>query len=218
MPAELDTTYAFTGQSLVAQQFNRLTVRAFAGAKIYYHPTRQRHISYHWLCDCVCGASIIVTTANLQSGHAQSCGCLQKESRIKHGYGGRKNRHSLYHVWDAMVQRCTNPNNKGYANYGGRGITVCSKWLRFEGFVDDMGHLWNPGLLIERVGNDGNYCKENCVFADRDTQNGNKRNTVHITINGVTRPFFVWGKEMGCNYSTARRRYKCGWPAERLFT
>jgi hypothetical protein len=217
MPAELDTTYCFTGQSLVGQRFHRLTVRAFAGAKVYPSKHQSRHVVAHWLCACDCGKEIVVSVANLRSSHVQSCGCFQKEHRIRHGYGGRVNRHPLYHVWDAMVQRCTNPNSIGYSSYGGRGISVCDAWFDFANFLADMGALWQRGLTIERRDNDGNYCPSNCIFIPRAEQPLNKQNTVRVTVGERTQTLSQWVKETGCNYATARSRLKRGWPAERLF-
>ena len=89
--------------------------------------------------------------------------------RGKHGKHGTP----VYQVWNHMLQRCTNPKNPGFKHYGGRGITVCERWLQFANFYADMGDP-PPGLMIEREDNDKGYSPDNCVWADRLTQNHNK--------------------------------------------
>lgn len=119
----------------------------------------------------------------------RSCGCLYRESaralgysRTKHGGAvgltrGEK-RDPRYFVWVAMIQRCTNPNNKRFADYGGRGIRVCDRWREsFEHFIEDMGpRPAGPGTIsIERKDNDGSYEPSNCVWATAREQKLNQR-------------------------------------------
>lgn len=84
-------------------------------------------------------------------------------------------RPSEYNSWANMKQRVLNENRPSYCDYGGRGITICEKWMTFDGFFEDMGFKPSVDFSIERVDVDGNYCKENCVWADRLTQNLNQR-------------------------------------------
>lgn len=98
--------------------------------------------------------------------------------RTTHGHSrsrmtGRK-ASATYDIWAAMIQRCTNPKNKDWAGYGGRGITVCERWLTFENFLTDMGER-PDGLSIERRNNDRGYGPDNCYWADALTQARNKR-------------------------------------------
>lgn len=95
--------------------------------------------------------------------------------KMKHGFriGGRSG-HQLYDIWAAMRDRCNNPRNKQFSNYGGRGIRVCSQWDDFACFVFDMGER-PPGFTLDRRNNDGNYEPENCRWVDRLTQSHNSR-------------------------------------------
>lgn len=95
---------------------------------------------------------------------------------MKHGfcaYGKTKFAPS-YNIWNAMKQRCFDKNYPPYERYGGRGITVCKRWLVFQNFLDDMGHK-PEGLSIDRKNNDGNYCKSNCRWATPKEQADNRR-------------------------------------------
>lgn len=131
----------------------------------------------YWKCLCDCGNEIAIPAPSLNSGDAKSCGCYQKqrtsEASITHGL----RRSSEYAIWNTMKQRCENPSNPAYKNYGGRGIDVCESWRNsFERFYSDMGS--RPiGLTIERINNDGNYEPANCKWATYKEQAGNKRNT-----------------------------------------
>lgn len=151
--------------------FERLTI-------VSVGPVRKtkagRYLSRVATCVCVCGRTTEVEINSLKTGNTKSCGCLLAESTkaraTKHG------RHSTatYKVWSAMVQRCTNPKNPGYKNYGGRGITVDQTWLAFENFYRDMGDP-PQGMSLDRIDNDSTYNKYNCRWTDRSTQAHNKR-------------------------------------------
>lgn len=81
----------------------------------------------------------------------------------------------LYYVWASMKARCLNPLHRAYKDYGGRGIQICEKWLQCEGFVEDMSSTYAPGLELDRIDNDGPYCKDNCRWTDRRMNNSNTR-------------------------------------------
>lgn len=88
-----------------------------------------------------------------------------------------------YWVWADMKGRCANENHAGYANYGGRGITVCERWLKFENFAADM--LPRPeGGMLDRKDNNAGYSPENCRWANRQEQNSNRRNCIYVEHGG----------------------------------
>jgi hypothetical protein len=130
-----------------------------------------------WLCQCDCGNEITLSSNPLQRGNTKSCGCLKPESiGNAHRTHGMRNTPE-YDVWAGMRQRCTNPNHVGYANYGGRGITVCKRWDIFENFIADMGQRPNSNYTIDRIDNNGNYEPGNCQWLKSGDQQKNKRNS-----------------------------------------
>ena len=156
-----------------------------------------------WKCLCDCGKSSVVMGQSLRRGQTKSCGCAQ--APITHGKSGIKE----YSVWDAMIQRCTNVNHKNYHNYGGRGITVCDRWKKFEHFYEDMGEA--NGLSLDRVDNDKGYSRDNCRWATQKVQANNMRTNVIITVDGVTKTRQEWSIISGISSENIRSRMRDGW-------
>jgi len=134
----------------------------------------------YWKCKCLCGNETITRTDILLNGQSQSCGCLAAELCQKrlliHGHTIHHNTNGspTYISWRTMRQRCLNPANEHYPDYGGRGIKVCSHWNNFANFLHDMGER-PEGLTLDRINVDGDYEPSNCRWADSTTQNNNSR-------------------------------------------
>jgi len=118
-----------------------------------------------------------------------------------------------------MKDRCLNPKDKRYHRYGGRGITVCKRWLNFEGFSQDMGATYKNGLTLERINNNGNYTPSNCVWIPFAEQAKNRSDTVFIEWNGKRQCMRDWERELGFNKGTLRMRLRrYGWSVERALS
>lgn len=198
---------------LTGQKFGRLTVIERA--------KNAKYSSVRWLCQCDCGQQTVVTAGNLKNNHTRSCGCLRRDINSKihyiHGYSHSKNkRNEIYTIWKDIVKRCNNSNCNNYENYGGRGIRICNKWLKFINFLEDMGER-PRGMSVDRINNDGDYCPENCKWSTRKEQNRNSRHNVLITINNKTRCLSEWCEFYQLPYQKVYGRLYRGWiPEEAL--
>lgn len=189
---------------LIGRRFGRLLVTKRA-------PNRAYSSQAVWECVCDCGKVLSVVSGELRNGQ-RSCGCLHREETA-----ARLTRHGLYSspeykIWSGMIQRCTNVKNEKFQSYGGRGITVCERWMDFPSFYADMGPR-PPTLQLERRDNDKGYSLENCYWATRSQQMRNTRNTRFLTIDGRTQCVTAWAQEFGIpidafRYSLTKHIYK----------
>jgi hypothetical protein len=198
---------------VTGHKYGRLTVLGPVG---FGNPTgkgKKRRIK--WLCECSCGMQKDFFLYNLRNGHTKSCGCLTDESRTKHGMCGTPE----YRTWSDMIQRCTNPNDGEYHNYGARGIKICDRWLTAKNFLKDMGEK-PEGMQIERIDNDGNYEPGNCCWATPKEQARNRRGVkLIITYRGKTQCLTDWAEELGVHRATLwSRLYRAKWQTEKAFT
>lgn len=137
-------------------------------------PSGKRMVT--WICKCECGNIFETNVNNLRNNHTNSCGCLRKYSgNVNHGLYWKERK--LFAVWINMKQRCTNPNNRSYKDYGKRGISVCEEWLNdFKNFYEwAMQNGYQNGLTLDRINNNGNYEPSNCRWTTMLIQRHNQR-------------------------------------------
>ncbi len=187
---------------LAGRYFGRLFVVGFSHSKK----------ASFWHTRCVCGTNKVIMGSSLSGGTTNSCGCLWRNDKRTHGMVYSY----AYVTWLGIKQRCYNPNNKGYKNYGGRGIIMCGRWLEsFENFLSDMGER-SKGLTIERIDNNGNYEPNNCYYANAKQQCNNRRSNIWITSKGKTLTAAQWSKETGVDGATISSRIRnLGWDHEK---
>lgn len=180
-------------------------------AKRQVHRDNDKHHAY-WECECDCGNIVIVRKDSLESGHAKSCGCMEKKYK-KHGYSYTK----LYGIFQNMKDRCYNPNNQAYPSYGGRGITICPEWLQDGGVENFIKWSYENGYVdgksraqqsIDRKDNDKGYSPDNCRWVNKDIQNYNKRCTRKIVIDGEEKTILDLHNEYGISITALRGRYQ----------
>lgn len=154
-------------------------------------------------CKCDCGRIIEVKAKYLLNGDTKSCGCLKIEAAITNGKNtlthGLTN-HPLYKVWSSMKDRCLNPSCHAYKDYGGRGICVSESWLTFINFYNDTIDGYSKGLELDRRKNSEGYSKDNFRWATPTENKRNRRTSIYLTVNGVTKHIAEWEKE----YSISR--------------
>lgn len=203
------------GMSVVdrtGERYGRLTVLSRAENKI--EPSGA--VRAQWKCKCDCGNERIVSGQTLSKGTTKSCGCLVKDVRKESATHGRSY-DGIYHVWNMMKQRCTNPSYTSWGSYGGRGITVCDRWLKFENFLEDMGERPH-GMTLERKDNERGYEPGNVVWASRLDQANNRRTNVYLELKGSVMTIAEWGRKTGFGKSVIANRIADGWSVERALT
>lgn len=185
-----------------------------------------------WRCRCKCGKETLVAGSHLTSGHTRSCGCYASEQHAKRGkllvengvlshttHGGTHER--LYTIWSGMNDRCNNSGAYAYRFYGGRGIKICDEWKCYENFrnwaiqngYDEKAQKGK--CTIDRIDSDGDYCPENCRWADIKTQCNNRRSNLVFEYNGQKKNVMQWSEEYNLPYGTLRARLvKYGWTIE----
>lgn len=186
---------------MLGQQFGRLTV--LCGDDPHVCPSGAKHPK--WICRCDCGSQISVLQTNLRKGNTRSCGC----DRVKHGHALPGKRTSTYGIWSKMIQRCENADDPKFNMYGGRGITVCDRWNKFENFLADMGER-PEGKSIDREDNSRGYVPGNCRWATRKEQQRNMRSNRFVEYGGRKVSVAELAEILGQPYSTVRAKVASG--------
>lgn len=154
-------------------------------------------------CRCSCGRTFVVDNRNLRTGRSTACRSCGK---TRHGCSRTSGHTRAYAAWRNMRQRCTRPTHPQYADYGGRGITVCERWASFENFLQDMGEP-AAGLSLDRIDNDKGYSPENCRWATASVQASNKRKQL-VAYRGQLYTRAELAAQLGVPYTTL-----CRWAA-----
>ena len=161
---------------LTGKRFGRLVAQQREGA---------RNRKALWRCSCDCGGTALVIANYLQVGTTRSCGCLRVETNQLRLTTHRLTGTPEYRSWNSLRNRCLNESNAAYHKYGGRGITICARWLEsFANFLEDMGPRPGPQHSIERKDNNLGYSKENCVWATAKVQGRNTRRNYYLMYEG----------------------------------
>lgn len=191
---------------MIGKIFGALTVIGFSH--------KDKFNKARWSCRCECGSEKIAEGSKLRKGEIKSCGCLTVKLISKglttHGMSKSK----TYKIWSSMKNRCNNQRDPAYVWYGGRGIKICVRWMKFENFLADMGE--HPeGMSIERKDNNGNYELENCKWATREEQGRNTSSNVFITFNSETLHVSEFARKVGMSPACLHSRLRYGWSIER---
>ena len=147
----------------------------------------------------------------LRNGHTKSCGCLYE----RHGMSYI----SQYQAYYQMKRRCSTPSDKGFASYGGRGITVCDRWKHsFAAFLEDMGERPSKKHSLDRIDNDGPYSPDNCRWGTLEQQHNNTRTNRLLIFRGRTLTVAEWARRLHMRYYVLSLRIHAGWSVERALT
>jgi hypothetical protein len=202
-------------KNIAGEQFGRLLVLRRDGS---------RYGQAAWACRCACGNEFSVSGSSLRTGATRSCGCLNNEVRAERGRQSRTHGHAVarsptYCSWHHAKARCNWPAHHAFADYGGRGIKMCERWLdSFENFLADMGPR-PTGKTLDRYPNpNGDYEPGNCRWATWTEQAQNSRRTRLITLRGETKCMSEWARVLGVAPRVLCDRLKRGWPIERALT
>ena len=205
---------------LTNKEIGLLTVVWFDYFKYFKNNSR---IAY-WKCKCECGCIKSIASNNLTSGRVVSCGCYSRKraSEVHKKYEKGSNSR-LYHIWQDIKQRCYNPNEKKFSDYGERGISVCDEWKNdYENFCNwaykngyDENALFGK-CSIDRINVNGNYEPNNCRWVDFKTQGRNKRNNRIIEYDKERYTASEFCEKFNLNYKTFMNRIYSNWSLDKI--
>lgn len=169
-----------------------------------------------WLFLCDCGIKKIIIKDNVINGHTKSCGCIYGKNKTTHNLSKSKE----YNIYYCIIKRCYNKNYTEYEYYGKRGIKVCDRWINsFENFLEDMGKRPSKSHSIDRIDNNGNYCKENCRWATKKEQARNNRHNKLLKFNNKIKTLPEHCEELNLNYPTIKTRiYTLKWDIDKALS
>jgi hypothetical protein len=197
----------------IGKTIGRWTIISFA------YQQDKKHGAIYFNCKCSCGKTKCRVLKSIVRGLSKSCGCFaveQVKDKLKKYFNGEQGSKE-YRAWADMKTRCYNKKRETYHRYGGRGIKVCSRWLSsFENFFEDMGLCPQGKNSLDRVRNNGNYCKSNCRWATSKEQSANTSKAINIKFKGKTQPLMQWALEIGISQSALGLRYRNGLRGEKL--
>lgn len=190
--------------------FGRLVVLNIPEGRV-----RKTHVAL-W-CRCSCGKTVLVPRCDLLRERTRSCGCQRREKAreraltcTQHGHASKRSSTPTYRTWSGMKRRCCVPSDRGFKNYGGRGIQVCHRWREFGNFLRDMG-VRPSGSSLGRIDNDGPYSPENCRWERSLQQAENRRTTVWVTWKGRRMALSAFVRNHKVPYQRTWKRIKKGW-------
>lgn len=205
-------------ENIIGKKYGSLTVLSDAGFRCFGKNNVKKPL---WNCRCDCGNKTTATGESLRTGNKQSCGCLKKKAQLKshfiHGMTMGGNRIREYRIWSNMKNRCSNPKSNRFHIYGGRGISVCKRWMKFENFFNDMGEC-PKGMSLERKDRNKNYEPENCKWATIFEQANNTSKNRFLYFNGQSLTVAQWARKVLLPYGCISERLKRGWSVEKTLT
>jgi len=209
------------------KEFKDLTGDVFGRLTVVSRGPNTKEKCAQFYCLCSCGAEKLIRSRSLLSGKTISCGCNKSEktkifnslNKRTHGHKANGKVTTEYQTWTAMIDRTTNPNNKSFHRYGGRGIKICDRWLNsFENFLADMGYKPTKGLSIDRIDTNGNYEPSNCRWATALEQQNNRSSNVVVSYNGENNTISDWARKFGFKPYVIFLRLRNGWSFNKAIT
>lgn len=198
--------------------FDDIVGRRYGRLEVLYRTIDNPSGHPQFACQCDCGNVVLMSWPSLANGSdVPSCGCYARENRAKkltkHGLTGTP----LHRIWNHMRERCNNPKDKRFKDYGGRGIYVCDRWKDkdsgLEAFVADMGPTYRPGLQLDRINNNGPYSPENCHWVTSKENNRNRRDTLFIDSILGEMTLAEFAEKIGIPYTEVYQRLRVeGYP------
>lgn len=188
------------------------------GKLVVVRRTTSTNNNVRWECRCDCGRIVPVFGCNLVTGASTSCGCYRTAVTIARNTTHGKSKTTEWRIWGGMIDRCRRSRSKSFADYGKRGIRVCSRWRSFENFLADMGPRPSNAHSIERKDNDGPYSLKNCAWATRGAQARNTRRTHFLTLRDETLCITDWAARTGISFCCIVSRLNRGWSVAKTLT